>query len=270
MAEYYLADLFLNRGRIEDAAPLFERVLSAQRRLYGEKSRATADTLASLAQVRIAQKNFGTAEKLIREALEAHRESGSAAFREIGYLQTMLANGAHATEQVRRRRADSSGHSRSLYQEYSRRSPIHCLCRALPGRGSYSHSISTVKQRSCCSLRLSIGNALARPVWRSARSGSALGEALQGQGRTDEAEQHLVDSYRELNADPGRRRRQQAHCARAGYKVLYVVGSAREVEHLAADGWRQLGARQTEQRKAPHIGERRIAHSVCSKRQELI
>jgi len=41
------------------------------------------------------------------------------------------------------------------------------------------------------------------PIWRSARSGSALGEALQGQGRTDEAEQHLVDSYRELNADPG-------------------------------------------------------------------
>ena len=37
MAEYYLADLFLNRGRIEEAAPLFERVLAAQRRLYGEQ-----------------------------------------------------------------------------------------------------------------------------------------------------------------------------------------------------------------------------------------
>ena len=41
------------------------------------------------------------------------------------------------------------------------------------------------------------------PIWRSARSGSALGEALQGQGRTDEAEQYLVDSYRDLNADAG-------------------------------------------------------------------
>ena len=91
MAEYYLADLFLNRGRIEDAAPLFERVLAAQRRLYGVNSRATAETLASLAQVRIAQKNFGTAEKLISEALDSHRESASTAHLQIGYLQTMLA-----------------------------------------------------------------------------------------------------------------------------------------------------------------------------------
>ena len=91
MAEYYLADLLLNRGRVEEAAPLFVKVLDAQRRLYGEKSRATAETLASLAQVRVAQKNFVAAEKLIREALEAHHESGSTAHREIGYLQTMLA-----------------------------------------------------------------------------------------------------------------------------------------------------------------------------------
>ena len=41
--------------------------------------------------MRIAQKNFGAAEKLIGEALEAHRESSSTAYREIGYLQTMLA-----------------------------------------------------------------------------------------------------------------------------------------------------------------------------------
>jgi tetratricopeptide (TPR) repeat protein len=41
------------------------------------------------------------------------------------------------------------------------------------------------------------------PIWRSARSASALGEALHGQGRTDEAEQYLVQSYKDLNADPG-------------------------------------------------------------------
>ena len=41
------------------------------------------------------------------------------------------------------------------------------------------------------------------PAWRSARSASALGEALNGLGRTEEAEHYLVDSYRELSADPG-------------------------------------------------------------------
>ena len=128
MAEYYLADLFLNRGRIEDAAPLFERVLAAQRRLYGENSRATADTLASLAQVRIAQKNFGTAEKLISEALDSHQESASAAFLQIGYLQTML-----GTVQMRLNKfGDAEQTLRatlvSLRQEHTRRSPIHRFC----------------------------------------------------------------------------------------------------------------------------------------------
>src|SRR6185436_11642255 len=83
--------LFLNSGRIEDAKPLFKKVLAAQSRLYGKNSRATADTLASLAQIDIAQKNFAAAEGLIGEALEAHRESSSTAHLQIGYLQTMLA-----------------------------------------------------------------------------------------------------------------------------------------------------------------------------------
>ena len=41
------------------------------------------------------------------------------------------------------------------------------------------------------------------PAWRAARSANSLGEALNGLGRTDEAEQYLVESYRELNSDPG-------------------------------------------------------------------
>ena len=58
------------------------------------------------------------------------------------------------------------------------------------------------EQRSCCSRRWTLETHW-RAIWRSARSANALGEALHGQGRTDEAEQYLVDSYRDLNADPG-------------------------------------------------------------------
>jgi serine/threonine protein kinase/TolA-binding protein len=202
MAEYYLADLFLNRGRIEDAAPLFERVLSAQRRLYGVKSRATADTLASLAQVRIAQKNFGTAEKLIREALEAHQESGSAAFREIGYLQTMLGTVlmrqnkfADAEQTLRDTLVIFTKNIRGDHQYIA--SAEHYLGEALLAQHKYGEAEIVLL------AAIEHWKRTGAPVWRSARSGSALGEALQGQGRTDEAEQHLVDSYRELNADPG-------------------------------------------------------------------
>jgi tetratricopeptide (TPR) repeat protein len=202
MAEYYLADLFLNRGRIEEAAPLFERVLAAQRRLYGEKSRATAETLASLAQVRVAQKNLPGAEKMIREALEAHYESSSTAYREIGYLQTML--GTVQMKEGRFADAEQTLHEalelfgKNIHGDHQyMASAEHYLGEAQLAQGKYREA--EVVLRSAVERWKRTG----APIWRSARSASALGEALQGQGRTDEAEQLLVDSYKDLNADPG-------------------------------------------------------------------
>jgi tetratricopeptide (TPR) repeat protein len=202
MAEYYLADLFLNRGRIEEAAPLFERVLAAQRRLYGEKSRATAETLASLAQVRVAQKNFPAAEKMIREALDAHYESSSTAYREIGYLQTMLGTVqmkegrfADAEETLREALVLFGKNIRGDHQYIA--SAEHYLGEAQLAQGKYREA--EVVLRSAVERWKRTG----APIWRSARSASALGEALHGQGRTDEAEQLLVESYKDLNADPG-------------------------------------------------------------------
>jgi hypothetical protein len=39
------------------------------------------------------------------------------------------------------------------------------------------------------------------PAWRSARSASALGEALNREGHSREAEKYLVQSFRDLTAD---------------------------------------------------------------------
>ena len=65
------------------------------------------------------------------------------------------------------------------------------------------------------------------PAWRSARSASALGEALQGLGRTDEAEQYLVDSYRELTADPGADR-DSKRIARERVSKFYIALGQRQ------------------------------------------
>jgi TolA-binding protein len=177
-------------------------VVSAQRRLYGEQSRATAETLAALAQVRIAQKNFGTAEKLNREALEAHHESGSAAFREIGYLQTMLGTVlmrqnkfADAEQTLRDTLVIFTKNIRGDHQYIA--SAEHYLGEALLAQHKYGEAEIVLL------AAIEHWKRTGAPIWRSARSGSALGEALQGQGRTDEAEQYLVDSYRDLNADAG-------------------------------------------------------------------
>jgi tetratricopeptide (TPR) repeat protein len=201
LAEYYLADLFLNRGRPEDAAPLLERVLAAQRRLYGNNSLATADTLASLGQVRMAQKNFGDAEKLISEALQAHHESSSTAYLQIGYLQTMLAK----VQMMQGRFGDAEQTLRETLVLYSKNvtgdhqyiaSAEHYLGEALLAQGRY---------REAEPVLLSAMERWKRtdaPTWRSARSGSALGEALQAQGRIGEAEDYLVEGYKQLNSDP--------------------------------------------------------------------
>jgi TolA-binding protein len=202
MAEYYLADLFLNSGRIEDAKPLFNQVLAAQRRLYGKGSRATADTLASLAQIDIAQKNFGGAEKLISEALEAHRESSSTAYLQIGYLQTMLG----MVQMKQGRFADAEHTLRDTLVLFATNikgdhqyiaSAEHYLGEALLGQRKYREAEPVLL------AAMERWKRTGAPIWRSARSASALGEALQGEGRTDEAEQYLVESYKDLNADPG-------------------------------------------------------------------
>ncbi len=202
MAEYYLADLLFYRGRIDDAAALFERVLAAQRRLYGNTSRAAADTLASLGQVRVTQKNFGAADKLIREALQAHHDSASTAHLQIGYLQTML-----ATVQMRQ--------GRFLEAEQILRDTLVLYGKNVRGDHQYVAStehylgealLAQNKFREAEVVLLAATERWKRtgaPAWRSARSASALGEALHGLGRIDQAEQYLVESYRELNADPG-------------------------------------------------------------------
>ena len=128
---------------------MFERVLAAQRRLYGSVSSTVADTLASLAQVRLAQKNFGAAEKLIVEALDAHRDSESTAYLKIGYLQTML-----ATVQMR---TAKFGDAEDLLREtldlfaktYAARSPVRRLRRALPRRSAARAEEVPARRRRC-------------------------------------------------------------------------------------------------------------------------
>jgi serine/threonine protein kinase/TolA-binding protein len=202
MADYYLADILFFRGRVDDAAALFQRALAAQRHLYGTSSRAVADTLAALAQVRIAQGKTQEAEKLTREALAIHQDSGSTAHLQIGYLQTML-----ATVQMRQGRFKEAEQvlrdTLVLYAKNVRSdhqyvaSAEHYLGEALLAQNKFREAEVVLLAATERWRRTGA------PGWRSARSASALGEALNGLGRVDEAERYLVDSYRELNADPG-------------------------------------------------------------------
>ena len=209
-------------------------------RSVGSTARSTARSripLASLAQVRIAQKNFAEAEKLIGEALDAQRLGEHR-------LSEDRVPADHAGH-----RADAQGEAGSTPSNcFARRSTLFAKEPAAIINTSLPPSTTSAKRcsRSTSSRmqsRAALGDgaleAHRRAVWRSARSASALGEALHRQGRTDEAEQYLVDSYRDLTADPGGRQRQQAHRARTNHPLL--CGPRTETETGCADARAQQG-----------------------------
>lgn len=201
MADFRLAEILMYRGRISSAASLFERALAAQRVLYGSRNDIVADTLGSLAQVRIAQDNAGDAEKLIREALAMHRESGSTAGNKIGHLQTLL-----ATVLMRQSKfAEAESLLRDTLDIFAKNLPRdhqyvasaeHYLGESLLASGKLAQAEATLTEAMNRWKRTDA------PPWRAARSASALGEVLYREGRLQEAERYLVSGFRALRSDP--------------------------------------------------------------------
>lgn len=200
-ADYILAEILMYQGRVTEAATIFERTLAAERILFKSNSKV-ADTLASLAQVRIAQGDGREAERLVREALAAHRDSGSTAYAKIGYLQTML-----GTILLKQSRPDEA--------EAVLRDTLDLFAKGLPSDHQYVASAehylgealaANGKLADAEALFTAAANRWKRtdaPAWRAARSASALGEVLHREGRHADAERYLVSSYRILASAPG-------------------------------------------------------------------
>jgi TolA-binding protein len=244
MADYYLADILFYRGRVDDAAALFEGALTARRQLYGTSSRAVAETLAALAQVRIAQGKLQQAEKLTREALAIHQDVKSTAYLQIGYLQTMLAS----VEMRQDRFNEAEQELRATLVMYEKNVPRdhqyvasaeHYLGEALLAQSKFRDAevvLTAATER---------WKRTGAPAWRSARSASALGEALSGLGRNDEAEQYLVDSYRELNSDPGADRDTKRIARERVSRFYTALGQKQKLNSLLLEGGGGGEARQS-------------------------
>lgn len=200
-ADYHLGEILLYQGRIAEAAPIFERTLTAQRLLYKSNSKV-ADTLASLAQVRAAQGSPAAAEKLVREALEAHHVSGSTAYGKIGYLQTMLGtvllkqSRFAEAEEVLRDTLELFAKSLPPDHEYVA-SAEHYLGEALAGNGKLADA------EAMFTAAMNRWKRTDAPEWRSARSASALGEVLHREGRNQDAERYLASSLKAITAASG-------------------------------------------------------------------
>ncbi len=199
VVERTLAQILLYRNRLEESAPLFERTLSLQRLLYGSNNAAVAETLGALAQLRLAQGQYATAERLVREALAIHEGLESTVELKVGHLKTMLAIALlrqdRAAEAEMTLRSTLDMYARSLPSDHQYvASAEHYLGEALLAQERYSDAEAVLLAAMNRWVRTKA------PPWRIARSKNALGEAIYRQGRVQEAEQILVSTFRELSS----------------------------------------------------------------------
>lgn len=200
-ADFMLAETLLYQGKLAAAAPIYERTLATQRALF-KSNPAVAETLSSLAQVRLAQGDTAAAEKLVREAIAIHRDAKSTAYAKIGFLQTMLGtvliqqSRFEEAEPLLRQTLDLFAESLPPDHQYVA-SAEHYLGEALAGTGKLADAEAHL---TAATNRWTRTDA---PAWRAARSANALGEVLHREGRDQEAERKLVDSYRILATAEG-------------------------------------------------------------------
>jgi serine/threonine protein kinase/TolA-binding protein len=200
-ADFMLAETLLYQGKLAEAAPIYERTLATQRALF-KSNPAVAETLSSLAQVRLAQGDRSEAEKLVREAIAIHRDANSTAYAKIGFLQTML--GTVLIQQSKF--AEAEPLLRDTLELFAKSLPPdhqyvasaeHYLGEALAGMGKLTDAEAHLTAAWSRWTRTDA------PEWRAARSASVLGEVLHREGQDRDAERKLVDSYRILATAEG-------------------------------------------------------------------
>jgi TolA-binding protein len=196
-----LGEVLSFQGRMNDAAPIFERTLAAQRLLFGNKSRYVANTLDALARARIAQNRISDAHALTEEAVEISKALADDGYLS-GFLQTSFA-------QILLRE-----HQFNL-AEKNLREALRLYAKSLPPDHQYVASaeyflgevlLATKRLTDAEAAFTTSMNRWKRTdssAWRSARSASALGETLYKQGRTLEAEHYLAEACVTISKDSG-------------------------------------------------------------------
>jgi tetratricopeptide (TPR) repeat protein len=195
-AEFRLGEVLLLQRQMDAAAALFEGVIEAQRILFGNNSRAVANTLNALATARLAQNRLGEAHDFIEQAVNISKALGDSSYF-TGNLQNTF-----ALILLREKKFDLA--------EKNVREALDLYAKSLPPDHQYiASSEYALGEILLATNRLPEAEAILTasmdrwkrtnsPAWRIARSASALGEAVYRQGRVDEAEKYLVEGYQNI------------------------------------------------------------------------
>ncbi len=200
-AQEMLGEVLRERRKFTEARVIFTEALDANRKIYGDNHRRTAATLESLARIARAEHRLADAQEFSRQALESEINVDGTDHSRTGYQRTTLATiqiergeYAQAEEQLR---AALSAFEKSLPPDhpYVSSAEYHLGVTLLA-----THRPQDAEQYFNAALNRA--KRAGEAEWRIARSASGLGEALYRQGRSAEAEPHLLNSYRILAADP--------------------------------------------------------------------
>ena len=198
--ESVLAEALYLLNRQDEAATILLDALRKNTQLFGPTSAQVADILDRLAIVRFAQGQFVESESIAREALTIGR---------IAYGPQHLMTGNIAT---------TLGRTLVRLQKYTEaetilREALDIFAVAVPSDHQYVASTEYFlgevllatdrfsEAEAVLADSMQRWNRAGAPPWRAARSASALGEALYRQGRTQEAERYLSESFHQLSAD---------------------------------------------------------------------
>ena len=200
VAEARLGDVLVYQNKLDEAAEMLSAAVRKQIQLFGSNSGAVADTLDSLAMVRYSQGQLNEAKRMSREAIASAR---------IVYGDKHPAT-ANMGITLARTLIELKEHREA---EATLRQSLSALAAALPPDHQYTASaeyflgevlVATNRLSDAEAVLASSVNRWKRsgaPPWRAMRSASALGEALYLQGRTQEGERYLSESFHKLAAD---------------------------------------------------------------------
>ena len=190
-----LGEILREQHKFAEAASVFNEVLSAYRKIYGQNHHRTADALDSLARIALAQHRFVEAEELARQALESQIAAEGADHFRTGPLRIMLAmiqieRGNYADAEAQLRVAIvvfgknfQADHPHTAAAEYHLGMTQLATHRPQDAEATFRAAMNRAKRAG-------------ESEWRVARAASGLGDALYRQGRAGEAEPYLVNSYR--------------------------------------------------------------------------
>jgi tetratricopeptide (TPR) repeat protein len=225
-AESLLAESLFNQGRIEEAAPLLEKVFLAKQKVFGNKSSRVAEDLQLLIELRRRQGRLVEAEKLARDAIALKLERLGKNNYSTAYSRTSLATILWQRGML----SEAESELRAALIVYRENLPDgnlwiasaeHYLAEVLLSQNRYSEA-ATQANLTLEHLR----NADATP-WRIARTENTLGQALFRLHKIPEAQSYLERSYKLLSTAPGVDV-EATHLARARLESLYTATNNQE------------------------------------------